>query len=414
MVANDSVQVLADRVRQVIRRDPRDGAAALVTFASASATSTKLKHEALLLKFSQGEAQARPHSHELEKQMLELVDRIALDHAQHADDAQVAVRQQAWQALRQRLSAEPQVDQPILLARGLCKRYKRTSFQLEGVDLQLRAGEIAGLVAQNAHGKTTLLRMVAGELRPDEGSLLYPLLARSEKRDWVAIKSQIAYLPQELPAWHGALLDNLHYSAALRGLRGQDNEREVQFIVERLDLRPHLAKTWSGLSGGYKLRFSLAHVLLGKPKLLVLDEPLANLDPLAQARLLRDITDLSRSRRYPLAVIMSSQHVRELEAVASTMIFLNAGRVEFNGPVSAIGRSRDYNAYEIGGSVDPVLLRSVLGGSLMAEPQHNGVSYVLRTRRDVGAKQILQRLLDHGVEIWLFRDISRSLLSMFE
>lgn len=211
-----------------------------------------------------------------------------------------------------------------------------------------------------------------------------------------------------------ALADNLHYEAALRGVLGEENEREVEFIIERLALKPHLRKRWSELSGGTKLRFALARVLVWRPKLLVLDEPLANLDVLAQSRFLQDVLDMARSRRDPLAVLMSSQHLHELEAVSSGIVFLRGGSVEFNGPVAELGDERRYNTYELGTSAKLPELSELCEQAGYSAPVHNGVSFVLKTPLGVSAASVLRRVLDAGIELQYFRDISRSVKRFFE
>ena len=91
------------------------------------------------------------------------------------------------------------------------------------------------------------------------------------------------------------LRSNLHYEAAIHGVGRADNEREVDFIVERLGFRGELDKEWHELSGGFRLRFALARALVWKPKLLILDEPLANLDFITQQIVLNDLRHLTDS-----------------------------------------------------------------------------------------------------------------------
>src|SRR5204863_8033249 len=126
-------------------------------------------------------------------------------------------------------------------------------------------------------------------------------------------------VPTDLPPWYGSLRSNLHYESAIHGIRGADNEREVDYIVERLGLTNELDRRWYELSGGYKLRFALARGLVWKPALLVLDEPLANLDFIAQQVVLKDLRHLTNSLRYPLSVFVSSQHVHEIEDVSDKL-----------------------------------------------------------------------------------------------
>jgi ABC-2 type transport system ATP-binding protein len=402
----------ADQVREAIRRDVSAGCAALVDFATARAVTPRLKHEALLLRFNQRDATSSDEVKDLEQQMLDLVQRIQTDNAERWSAAAVAEQRQRVGEIQLHYLSQKPASTPAFVSKGLGKRYP--GFHLRGVDLELRPGEVTAVVGQNANGKTTLLRIVAGDLRADEGAVQYPSLLAGSGLRWAEIKSQIAYLPQELPAWPGILRDNLHYEAALHGIVGQDNEREVAFFVERLGLREHWGKRWAQISGGYKLRFALARVLIWKPRLLVLDEPLANLDIVAQSRLLQDLLDLARSPRYPLAVLMSSQHLHELEAVASAIIFLRNGEVAFNGPMQEVGSDRSYNVYELGTSSSPEVLKDLFNDPRHGEPFHNGVSYVLKTGIDVEAATVLRKLVDSGINITYFRDVSRSIKSLFQ
>ena len=271
---------------------------------------------------------------------------------------------------------------------------------LKELNLSLRLGQITGVVGQNAHGKTTLLRIVAGELRPDQGNLSYPLFGeRGDRIDWVRVKQSLAFVPQELPAWRGSMRDTLHFEAALRGILGDDNEREVNFVVERLGLGEHLDKQWHQLSGGYKLRFALARALVWKPRLLVMDEPLANLDIKAKSMLLQDVRDLASSYRHPIAVVMSSHELYALEAVCEQMVFLNKGDVVYVGPTDAVGSDLERNEYELDTSLKLSELQERLRGAGIEEIREEGVTFVVRTTRSLDAQSLLRMLIDRGVDV---------------
>ncbi len=152
----------------------------------------------------------------------------------------------------------------VLEAKNLVKRYPGSNFTLRLEHLELRLGQITGLVGENATGKTTLFRILAGDLAPDAGTLHFSLFDPHNRRSWPDLKQKIAYVPQELPVWHGSLRDNLRYEAALHGLSGDENSKAADYIVQRLGLGLHLDKNWAQLSGGYKLRFALAKALAGK------------------------------------------------------------------------------------------------------------------------------------------------------
>lgn len=297
---------------------------------------------------------------------------------------------------------------------GLGKRYP--DFELRGVDLDLKLGEITGVVGENANGKTTLFRLIVGETRPSAGDMQFPELAQtgSARIDWAAIRMGLAYVPQTLSPWPGSLEDNLRFAAASRGILGRDNDRAFEYIVERMNLREHLGKPWRILSGGFQLRFELARALIWSPKVLVLDEPLANLDFRAQWTVLRDIRRLSRSFTDPIAVIISSQHLHEIEALADNILFLRAGQVVFNGPRDAIGDARTENAFEL---ICDVQLQKVLQphmGQGVRSVMFDGMSYMVVTDVEFGTREMLAAIMESGCTPSYFRDISRSVKRLFE
>jgi len=149
--------------------------------------------------------------------------------------------------------------------KGISKTYKGGSIRFTidpPINLTLKLGEITAVVGENGSGKTTLLRIVAGNLRKSEGEISYPYLTKNNKIDLYSIKQQIAYIPQELPKWYGLLANNLHFAASIHGITGQKNEDEVDFVISRLDLDKYRQATWGEISGGYRMRFSLARVLI--------------------------------------------------------------------------------------------------------------------------------------------------------
>jgi len=174
-----------------------------------------------------------------------------------------------------------------------------------------------------------------------------------------------------------------------------------------------LEKRWKELSGGFKLRFALACALVWKPKLLIIDEPLANLDFKAQQVVLRDLRNLAESLRYPMSVLISSQHLHEVEAVSDQIVFLDKGKVEFNGPKEQLGEERRCNTFETLVSCKEEELREHLRPLAPQRIQHSGVSYVVTLPLAVDGSRLLRHLLECGVEVEYFRDISRSIKQLF-
>ena len=173
----------------------------------------------------------------------------------------------------------------LLVVQNLIKAYTQSYFALGPISFNISEGEIIGLVGENGNGKTTLLRSLCGELAPTNGKIDYLF----EYKDNYDLRSQLIYIPQRTKDWHGTLLSNLQFTAASYGILGEENENLVQLVIARMGLRGYRNLNWNSLSSGYKMRFELARMLLRKPKLLLIDEPLANLDILAQQVVLDDL-----------------------------------------------------------------------------------------------------------------------------
>jgi ABC-2 type transport system ATP-binding protein len=299
----------------------------------------------------------------------------------------------------------------FLTARNLQKDYGK--FALFGIDLTLGTGEIAGVVGVNGSGKTTLLRILAGELAADQGVLRYPQLC-GEEIDWTRIRSTIAYVPQRPSRWRGFLQENLHLHAALHHLTGQANKDKVEFILQRLGLESYRNARWHEISAGFQMRFELARALVGMPSLLILDEPLAPLDINTQQLFLQDLRDIANSFSDPLAIVLSSQHVYEVEAIADTIIFLDKGRTIFSGTLEELYAGRKENIYEIASPVRKHDLVQQLESLGAIEVEHAGLTYLVSLPLFVTGRELLELLFAAGIEIRYFRDVSRSTRSLFK
>lgn len=300
----------------------------------------------------------------------------------------------------------------VFQGKGLSKSFKTqgAAFTLDSVDVTLKLGELTGLLGENGNGKTVLLRIIAGEFAADAGTLTYPLF---DADDWYDIKRHIAYIPQQLTAWNGALIDVLHFAAAIHGIKGRENEALVEFYLQRLGLEKYRHAKWKALSGGYKMRFELARMLVWRPKLIVLDEPLANLDVNAQLTFLQDLKDLSRSTRYPFSVIISSQHLHEIENVADNLIFIKQGRVLYSGPTNDFDAHRGDNTFELGCDISPAELYPILRDLAVQSIQDTGQGVIINCPLEIEAETILNRLIEAKVKVRYFRDVSQSTRKLF-
>ncbi|MCB9352267.1 MAG: ABC transporter ATP-binding protein [Lewinellaceae bacterium] len=331
--------------------------------------------------------------------------------AQPSDPISTAVEKE--NALIKVLSKQLPPDDLVLEANNIVKGYPVSNFTVRLGQLQLRLGQITGLVGENATGKTTLLRILAGDLALDEGMLHFPLFDPQNRLSWPNLKQKIAYLPQELPVWYGSLRDNLRYTAALHSLHGEENRKMVNYIVQRLGLALHLDKTWVQLSGGYKLRFALAKALVWKTQLLILDEPLAFLDVKTQIVVLNDLRNLAKSLRHPMAVLMSSQQLHEIEAVADQILFMQDGKLENLGNTADLGRERTQNVFELGLESGPGELAQHLEQFPHYKIWNNGLIWFVATPLSVSGFELQQHLAKRGVKLDYYRDLSRSVKIKF-
>ena len=311
--------------------------------------------------------------------------------------------------------SRPLAQDTVFYAKDLTKTYKSKTvhFTLHPFDLQLRLGEVTAVVGENGNGKTTLLNLVAGILAKDDGVVSYPYLGFSSKIDWYKLKQNIGYIPQELSPWRGKLVDNLILSTAAHGITGEYNIEDVDFIVSRLGLDSYRDATWGEISGGFKMRFQLARILLLRPKLVILDEPLANLDVNTQLLFLQDLRHLADSTGRPMGVIISSQHLHEVEEIADNIIFLKEGMLRYSGKTSDFGQDLPTNAFELAAEISEDRLKDVLEGINYVNIERAGSHFIIHTPRNIAGIQLLQHLLDNSVSLTYFRDISRSTRRLF-
>ena len=295
-------------------------------------------------------------------------------------------------------------NESLVEAKDIAKKYLHGNFEMKPASLQVKSGEIIGIVGENGNGKTTLLRCLAGQLALDSGSIHYNLL---KNPDYYAIKNYVVFIPQRIPKWYGFLKDNLHFSAAIAGLTGAENELMVDFMLERLDLTQYALLTWDQISSGYRTRFELARILLQKPQLLILDEPLANLDINAQQTILNDLRFITKSAYNPMGILLSSQQLHEVEKVADTVVFIKNGNCMFQQKQSETDTAQQHShVLEIESKVDREQIVAALQG-LEVQIKFNGGFYTIESS-SANVQQLLEKIIAAKLPITYFRDISFS------
>jgi ABC-2 type transport system ATP-binding protein len=212
-------------------------------------------------------------------------------------------------------------DAPTISAFNVSKRYGRVS-ALEGLTLDIRSGEVFGLLGPNGSGKTTFMRLLSGYHLPSAGRLT--VAGYDTVRDSLAVRRRIGYVPEAAPLYRQMLVGEfLAFMARLRGVSERDVKAAVARMVDRLALSTVVDKPTRTLSRGYRQRVALAQALIHDPDILILDEPTNGLDP----RQIIEMRELIRSLAGRHTVLMSSHILGEVEKTCDRVAVLLNGRL---------------------------------------------------------------------------------------
>lgn len=210
-----------------------------------------------------------------------------------------------------------------LIIDRVSKQYKN-NIAVDRISLKLQKG-VYGLLGANGAGKTTLMRMICGILTPTSGTISFDGMDVSQEE----YRSVLGYLPQDFgyyPDFSG--LDFLLYMGSLKGMgkaQALGKARELLQLVSLQDVAKKKIKTYSG---GMKQRLGIAQALLNEPKLLVLDEPTAGLDPKERVRFRNLIQDWGQEN----IVLLSTHIVSDIEHIAQDIIMMKGGQMIYRGP----------------------------------------------------------------------------------
>jgi len=221
----------------------------------------------------------------------------------------------------------------MLTITNLSKTYPNGVRALKDVTLTIERG-LFGLLGPNGAGKSTLMRTLATLQEPDSGEILFDGL--DVVRDPQAHRRHLGYLPQDFGVYPGvSAYDLLEHLAVLKGLADRKARREqVEALLEQTNLWAHRKKAVSGFSGGMRQRFGIAQALLGEPKLIIVDEPTAGLDPEERNRFHNLLSEVGET----VVVILSTHIVEDVRQLCPRMAILTEGRVLRHGaPRGLIG-----------------------------------------------------------------------------
>jgi ABC-2 type transport system ATP-binding protein len=232
---------------------------------------------------------------------------------------------------------------PALQLTGVAKSFGAKQ-AVAGIDLQLHRGELYALLGPNGAGKTTTLRMVAGLLEPDRGSI--SIFGVDALADPLGARRITAWLPDE-PMLYDKLtpLEYLEFVAGLWGVAPRVAESRAEELIDVLDLAPHAYARCEGFSRGMKQKVALAGALIHDPSLIMLDEPLTGID----AAIARQVKDLLHARVRAGATIVLTTHILEVaERLADRIGIVAGGRLVAEGTFAQLkaAAGRDHSTLE--------------------------------------------------------------------
>jgi ABC-2 type transport system ATP-binding protein len=244
-------------------------------------------------------------------------------------------------------------DRLAIDVKGLTKRFGRKT-AVDHIDIAVPQGEVWGFLGPNGSGKTTTIRMLCGLLSADEGQ--GTCLGLNFRTQSEAVKRQVGYMTQKFSFWEDlSIRENLEFVARVYGVR--DYKRKVDATLDRLGLVGRQQQLAGQLSGGWKQRMALAACMLHDPRLLLLDEPTAGVDPKARRDFWEEIHALSAAG---LTVLVSTHYMDEAERCDRIVYILN-GKLVARGSVAEVIDQSGLSTFVIEGDQVRHLLQELQG-----------------------------------------------------
>jgi ABC-type multidrug transport system ATPase subunit len=210
----------------------------------------------------------------------------------------------------------------MLKITNLSKTYANGVKALKDVNLTIGTG-MFGLLGPNGAGKSSLMRTIATLQDADTGSIFFgDIDVRTQKED---LRKTLGYLPQEFGVYPNVSAEEmLHYIARLKGIvNGNERKELVKALLEQVNLYNHRNKYLGGYSGGMKQRFGIAQALIGNPKLIIVDEPTAGLDPAERIRFNNLLSEIGEN----IVIILSTHIVEDINELCNDMAIIASGQV---------------------------------------------------------------------------------------
>jgi ABC-2 type transport system ATP-binding protein len=280
---------------------------------------------------------------------------------------------------------------------------------LDEVSFELKMGEVVGLLGPNGAGKTTTMRALAGYFFPDEGKIEFE--GKSIYENFDSYKSNVGFMPESNPLYKElSVKESLDTALDFKDIKDKEIRRsEISRVVKATGLKEVYYKRVSELSKGYKQRLGLAIAIIGKPKIIILDEPTEGLDPIQR----NEIRNLIKSLAQESLVLMSTHVLQEVEAICSKIILINKGKIIADGSIKDLkDRTVKYILHFLENYVKQDLLK---GYEVVKKQTDNGTLFEIEIKGDleIAIKMVNETIRSNKLNILSFHQSSSSLEELF-